>query len=429
MQHQVLSSPEELSCFSGKPVKRAYVFNTGCIRRALDTTKIYEYLLRNGWSFTNNVSAADLVILTTCSAVGRSEELSVIALKQISKKISKDAKLIVTGCLPKVNPDRILEVPGIDKVEFVPTRSLEKFDEVLGSTVKFEEVPDANLVTNAFGLMDYVLAYRLFRHSIFVRLYKRLSPNQAFVHRIVTLSEGFNRMKRRLGLPARSELVPYYNLRIAEGCAFACSYCCIRFATGRVTSKPIDEIEREFRAGLADGHKIFQLVCEDVGCYGIDIKTTLPSLLRRLLSIEGDYQLVMIDFGGYWLVKYYDELRELFQRHPDKVRELYVALQSGSNRVLKAMKRPEKIEEVTARLKELKREFPHLILRTTVIVGFPGETEEDFQETVKAVRGIDFAAVEVNRYEDRPGTASSLMENKVPPEVMDRRVAELEQCC
>ena len=93
------------------------------------------------------------------------------------------------------------------------------------------------------------------------------------------------------------------------------------------------------------------------------------------------------------------------------------------------MKRPERAEPVQSRLVQLQKKFPHLILRTTVIVGFPGETREDFEMTVAAVRRIKFQAVEVNRYEDRPGTLSSMMTGKVPDIVIDERIEELHQHC
>ena len=409
--------------------KRAYVFNTGCIRRALDSTRIYEYLLQNGWTFTNNIGACDLVIVSTCSAVNKSEELSTVALRYVAKRIKKPTKLIITGCLPKVNPDVILATPGLDVFEFVPTGELERLDDLLGSKIKYKDVPDANMVTNEIGLLDYVLAYRLFRHSFFLKLYKKMSANRLFLKSIVTASESYNGAKRLLGLPNRPKIIPYYNLRIAEGCAFNCAYCCIKFATGKVKSKPIDTIVEEFEKGLADGHKVFQLVCEDVGCYGVDIDSNIVELLRALLAVEGDYQLVMIDFGGHWLVKHYDELLPLFKANPTKIRELYVALQSGSDRILKAMRRPERAEPVQTKLLELKSELPDLVLRTTVIIGFPGETREDFQETVEAVKRIPFQAVELNPYEDRPGTESSRMPNKIPASVVEERIAEISQYC
>ena len=410
-------------------MKRAYLFNTGCIRRALDSTKIYSYLIENDWTFTNNISAAEMVIVSTCGAVNKTEELSLIALENIAKKKSPSAKLIITGCLPKIDPEKIQAIPNLDDFEFIPTRSLDKLDLALDATVPFADIPDANLVTNEIGLLDYILAYRFFRHSFFLSLYKRMSTNRFFLKSALALTDGLNAVKSKVGLAERQKVVPYYNIRIAEGCAFACTYCSIRFATGRLKSKPIDQIVAEFKAGLAQGHKLFQLVCEDTGSYGLDIGTTMPALLQRLLEIKGDYQLILIDFGGYWLVKYFDDLLPLFETNPDKIRELYVSLQSGSDEILKAMKRPERSEPVQTKLKILKEKLPNLILRTTVIIGFPGETEEDFQKTVTAVQAIDFSVVELNKYEDRPGTASSKMENKIPPEVIERRYQEISQVC
>jgi len=271
------------------------------------------------------------------------------------------------------------------------------------------------------------LGYRLFRHSRFQNLYKRLSTNKRFVESVVYLSEVINNIKNKLHLKARKKFVPYYNLRIAEGCVFACAFCCIRFATGRLKSRPIEQIVQEFKTGLKNGHKVFQLINEDTGCYGVDIGTTFPALLRELLKVEGDYQLLIIDFGGYWLVKYYNELSTLFMNNHDKIRELYVSLQSGSAKILKAMNRPEDGEEVRAKLKELKKKIPHLTLRTTVIVGFPGETEEDFQKTIKAIKEIDFSVVELNKYSDRPGTAASMIQDKISQETIDKRTEEIEK--
>jgi len=409
----------------GYIMKRAYVFNTGCIRRALDITKMHAYLVANGWSFTNSIARANLVVVSTCGAVKKTEDLSVIALKHIANKMSKNATMIVTGCLPSINPEAMQTIPDIDRSFFVPARELDRIDEVLGSKISFHDISEANLVTNEMGLFDYVLAYRLFRHSFFLNIYKKLSTSRAFLKLIIMMSQIAHLPKRLMSLSAADKIIPYYNLRIAEGCVFKCSFCAIRFATKRVTSKPIKEIVSEFRKGVAEGHKIFQLVCEDVGCYGLDIGSSFPELLEHLFAVEGDYKFVMLDFGGYWLVKYYDEIMPLLESNSHRLKEFYVSIQSGSDRILKAMKRPEKNKEVITALQGLKANFPHLKLRTTVIVGFPGETEEDFEETVRALQQVDFAAVEINKYEDRPGTAASRMQGKIPAETIERRVQDL----
>lgn len=405
-------------------MKRAFIFNTVCIRRTLDCTHIYNYLIQNGWAFTNSVSAADLIVISTCGVIKKNEELALTAIKNITKKKNNGAKVIITGCLPKINPDSIKE---IGDYEMIPTRELDRFDTVLGSSIKFEDVPDPNTVAEEF--IDYLLAYRLFRnnYSDSFKIYTRLSTNKAFIKSVVWGGETINLINSKLGLANRVKIEPYYHIRIAKGCAFACSYCAVKFSTGNIVSKPIDEILKEFRAGLSAGHKVFQLVCEDTGSYGLDIGTTFPVLLKKILETDGEYQIVIIDFGGYWLVKHYNELLPLIKNHPNKIRELYVSLQSGSNKILKAMRRPEKSEDVLARLKSLKKSVPNLILRTTIIIGFPGETEEDFKETVEAIEAVDFSEVQIDKYEDRPGTISSQMADKVSQEEIDRRYTEIKK--
>jgi len=407
-------------------MKRAYMFNTGCIRRGLDCTRIYRYLKENGWSFTQRIHAADLILINTCGTIKKNERLSLAAIRSISKKRNDHAMVIIAGCLPKINPAGIQEIGDF---EFVPTRDMEKLDTLLDSKVKLADIPDANLVSNELGFLDYVLAYRLFRNSYSLRLYTKLSTSQTFNKLCVFMGDVSNLVKSTFGRATRQKIVPYYNLRIADGCSFACSYCAIRFATGKLKSKPIDQILEEFKTGLKEGHKLFQLVAEDTGCYGIDIGVTIVDLLKQMLKVEGDYQILIIDFCGLWVVRYYDELVHLFQEYSGKVKELYVSLQSGSDKILRAMKRPVKTEELIAKLKEIKTKFPEINLRTTVIIGFPGETDEDFMETVKAVKAVGFSEVQLNKYEDRPGTVSSKMKDKIPQDVIDKRYKLIKQYC
>lgn len=407
-------------------MKKAYIFNTGCIRRALDCTKIYRYFIDNGWAFTNQISAADLIVIGTCGTIRKNEKLSVIAIEGITKKASKNAVIIITGCLPKINPNAI---PDSGDYIFVPTRELEKFDNIINSKKKFHNLPDANMVTNDAQILDYVLAYRYFRNSYSIGIYSRLSTNGTFLKLCLAMGDALNFVKSKLGFTERQRIVPYFNLRIAEGCTGTCSYCAIRFSTGRLKSKPEETILEEFNKGLEEGHKYFQLISEDTGCYGLDIGTNIVSLLRKLFAVEGEFKLVLIDFCPQWLIKYFDELMPLFFENRDKIRELFVSLQSGSDKVLRAMKRPYKIEQVKSNLKALKEQVPELILRTTVIIGFPGETEEDFKMTVNAVREIDFTEVQLNKYEDRPGTASSKMNEKISQFVIDQRYKEIKKVC
>jgi len=385
-------------------------------------TKMHEYLLRNDWSLVDDVSSADIIIISTCGVVKRQERLSLAAIRDITKKRLPSAKVFITGCLTKIDPGKIREFGDFT---LISTRDLDQFDEVLNSRVEFESVPDANVLTDQAGILDYVLAYRFLRNSFFLKVFRCLSTNKKFLRFCVFVNHNVNSIKYRLGSTSRKKIVPYYNIRIAHGCLCACTFCATRFATGKLKSKPEDQIIEEFINGLRTGYKIFQLVNEDTGCYGMDIGTTFPNLLRRILAIEGDYQLILIDFNPQWIVKYYDELLSIFLEHRGKVKELFVSLQSGSDRILKAMGRSYDIETVKNMLIDLRKQVPEIMLRTTALIGFPGETEEDFEMTKKAVQGVGFSEVEIDKYEDRPGTSSSMMKDKIPQEIIDRRGSEL----
>jgi tRNA A37 methylthiotransferase MiaB len=302
---------------------------------------------------------------------------------------------------------------------------LDRFDEVLNSRIKFASIPDANMLTDSGSILDYVLAYRFFRNSFFIGLFRGLGTNKIFLKSSVYMSRLSTSIENILGLTARKKIVPYYNIRIGNGCLFNCAFCATKFATGGLKSKPEDRIIEEFETGLREGYKIFQLINEDTGCYGLDIGTNLPNLLRRIFAIEGNYQLILIDFNPQWIVEYYDELLAIFLEHRGKVRELFVSLQSGSDKILKAMKRSYGIEPVKSMLINLRKQVPEVMLRATALIGFPGETEEEFGMTVKTFQEIGFSEVEIDKYEDRPGTVSSLMKDKIPQEIIDRRDRDL----
>lgn len=403
--------------------KQAYIFSAGCVRRALDMTRIHEYLVRNGWSLTDRVPQADLILISTCGAVEKTERLSLAAIEEITRKRAPAARVVITGCLPNIQREKIA---ALGEFLYVPVRELERLDELLQAQVRWETVPDANMLTEQGGIRDFIFAYRLFRSSPWLlRLVGPVSTSRTFLKGSLLLSRTGTAIKSLLRRTPRKKIVPYFNLRIAEGCASACTYCAIRFATGKLKSKPPEVILREFQDGLQAGYRIFQLVAEDTGSYGRDIGTSITSLLGKLLAIPGDYRLVVIDFNPQWIVRYYEELLPLLREHRRKIAEWFVPIQSGSNRILQAMRRPYDIEEVTQKLVRLREETPGVIWRTTVIIGFPGETLEDHEQTKAVIRRLAFAEVELDKYEDRPGTRSSRLPDKIPPAEIERRYEEL----
>jgi MiaB/RimO family radical SAM methylthiotransferase len=219
----------------------------------------------------------------------------------------------------------------------------------------------------------------------------------------------------------------YFCLRVSKGCLGKCSYCVIRSATGILQSRQPQDVIGEFRKGLEAGHKVFYITAEDSGAYGLDIATTSLALLKEIFEAgkDRDFKLIVTNFNAQWFAKYYLLLEPLFLANRDKMLYLQVPIQSGSNRILRLMNRPYDIDEVSGYLERLQSKAPSLNIATDIIVGFPQETEEDFEETRKLLRRIRFSFAEIFAYEDRPNTAAAAIKDKVPAGTIDRRKFEL----
>ncbi len=400
-----------------------FIFNTGCIRRGLDSIRIYNYLIINKWEFTRDIKSADLIVLTTCGAVQEKEDGSLNAINKIVKRKSPNARFLVAGCLTKINPK---EIEKMGKFEYVPTRDFKELDKLLSSKVKFESIKESNTITDNTDILNYVLAYRFFRNKgSLVNLFNKFSIHRKFLRGSIYVGQFIeNAMNVLKGKPI-VKIVPYYNISIAEGCKGDCTYCAIRFATGGLISKPIEKIVLELKNGIREGHKLIQLVSEDTGCYGLDVNTNILELFKEIFKIYGDYKLIIIDFNPRWVIRFHKELFPLLEQNKNKIREIFVPIQSGSDKILKAMNRHYIMTEVKPLLIEMNNRLDNVRLRTTVMIGFPGETKEDFAETIRAVKDINFYEVTLNKYEDRPKTESSGFKDKVPQRIIDLRTKEL----
>ena len=169
------------------------------------------------------------------------------------------------------------------------------------------------------------------------------------------------------------------------------------------------------------------LIAGDVGCYGVDIGISVIELLSALFAVKGSYQIIIKEFNAQWVVKYFEELMQLFKQHHEKIDYIVVPVQSASNRMLRLMKRPYTIEDVKKYLNIIKMEVPDLQISTHIMVGFPGETDADFKESVDFIKEYEFPFVDIYAYDDRPNTAASQMEGKVSSEIIEQRVAAVKK--
>lgn len=402
-----------------------YVFNAGCIRRALDMIQVEKYLIENGWGVTRRMKQADLVIVATCGVVKLNEINSLQAVAAAVKKRKRNARIVVSGCLPKINPG---EINALGDFIMIPSGRLDGFDAVINAHKPFCQVGSPDSVTGNKDITNYLMARSYCRRSrLYKWLFHRYGMNGEFLTASIYAFRMIDLLKNFTAGGRGKKFVPYFNIKIADGCLSNCAFCATKFATGKLRSRPPESIIGDFQEGLGKNHKIFQLIAEDTGAYGKDIGIDFSELLRSIFSIDKDYQLVIIDCCPQWLVEQREVLVPLLAANQEKVKELFIPIQSGSDNVLKRMRRNYCTADVGSVLKELQDRAPHINLRTSFLVGFPGETESDFSETKRFIAEMNFSEVTVNRYEDRPGTLASTMEDKIPQEIIELRARVLAQ--
>jgi len=218
-----------------------------------------------------------------------------------------------------------------------------------------------------------------------------------------------------------------YHVRISRGCLGSCAYCSIKLAHGRLKSKSLEQIQKDFDCGVKKGYRHFKLIGQDIGCYGIDLQTNIIEVLKIFFNLPGDNKIILTDFHPQWLIRYYDSLEPLFMAHHSKIVSLRIPIESGSNAVLARMKRYYKIEEVKKHLMRLKEKIPDLKIYTHILVGFPGETDQEFQETLNLLKDIPFSSVGLYSYSDRAMTESFRMKDKLSSEVIEERMHRVKE--
>jgi len=212
-------------------------------------------------------------------------------------------------------------------------------------------------------------------------------------------------------------------IRISTGCEGNCTYCVIKRANGRTKSRPICDIVKDIEKGLKEGFNKFIFTSEDTGSWGQDIGKNITDLMRSVNKIDGEFKVALTTFNPQWFMKY-PEIYELLKM--GKIDEkIYLPLQSGSNKILKLMNRGYTVEDYLNIFNRLKKELPRIKIQVDVLVGFPKETSEDFNETVKVLSELDVYFLQVFVYTDMEDVPSSKITPKVPFELSKNRAKEI----
>lgn len=352
----------------------------GCPKNLVDSEVMLGLIREKNFTVTNDPADADIIIVNTCGFIESAKEESINTILQMSEYKTQGScrYLIVTGCLSQRYADELAQsIPEVDA--FVGTECFTDISWVI------EQVMDGKKV----------------------------------LHMTRNTAEQPVEMPRMLTTP---EYMAY--LKIAEGCDNCCSYCIIPKLRGPYTSRPYEAVMAEAKELAASGIKEIIVVAQDTTRYGEDLygKLMLPQLLQDLNDLEGiEWIRVMYCYPN----NFTDELIEAFATLPKVCKYVDLPLQHASNSLLASMNRYDTKEQVEALLKKLRTSIPGIVIRTTFIVGFPGETEADFEELKEFVAAQHFENAGVFKYSQEEGTVAGAMPNQIPEEIKENRYHEL----
>ena len=352
----------------------------GCDKNLVDTEVMLGMLASRGYQMVEEETQADVIVINTCCFVHDAKEESIQNILEMAeyKKEGRLKALIVTGCLAQRYRQEILdEIPEVDAV--------------LGTTA-YDKILDA---------IDEALK----GHHTLTLADTDLLP-EVETKRLVTTGGHFAYLK------------------IAEGCDKHCTYCIIPKIRGNFRSVPMEQLLSEAEYLAEQGVKELILVAQETTLYGKDLygEKSLHKLLRELCKISG---IRWIRILYCYPEEIYDELIQTIKEEPKICHYLDLPIQHANDEILKRMGRRTTKQELIDIISKLRREIPDIALRTTLITGFPGETEEDFEETMDVVRRVGFDSAFTFIYSKRTGTPAAAMEDQVPEAIVKERFDRL----
>ena len=331
---------------------------------------------------------------------------------EIVKKIQEDkkdsAKFIVWGCLPKVEPETLSEkykAPTFDE------KGLSSLQRIIDHDRPIKDI-DANYIVHMHPDCGPFGKNALIRSetSLFTRIVGYPAIKWACF------------LESRISLYRPNDPSIYY-IKVSTGCFGTCAYCSIRFSRGTVKSKSIEQVMSEFKEGLKKGYSNFSLIGTDLGAYGRDIGYTLVDLLREMTKEKGDFKIGLRNVNPYWLKKMLPDLIPIIETK--RIWYMGIAAESGSNRVLKLMKRRYTIEEFKECIIRIRKAYPNIVIRSQLMVGFPTETKQDYVDSLRLLKDLIFDYVEVYKYSKRSGTVAANMEGQVPEKILNKRFVSM----
>ncbi|XP_012608965.1 threonylcarbamoyladenosine tRNA methylthiotransferase isoform X1 [Microcebus murinus] len=358
-------------------IQKIWIRTWGCSHNNSDGEYMAGQLAAYGYKITENASDADLWLLNSCTVKNPAEDHF---RNSIKKAQEENKKVVLAGCVPQAQPRQ----DYLKGLSIIGVQQIDRVVEVVEETIK--------------------------GHS--VRLLGQKKDN------------GKRLGGARLDLPKIRKNPLIEIISINTGCLNACTYCKTKHARGTLASYPIDELVDRAKQSFQEGVCEIWLTSEDTGAYGRDNGTNLPTLLWKLVEVIPEGAMLRLGMTNPpYILEHLEEMAKILN-HPRVYAFLHIPVQSASDSVLMEMKREYCVADFKRVVDFLKEKVPGITIATDIICGFPGETDQDFQETVKLVEEYKFPSLFINQFYPRPGTPAAKME-QVPAQVKKQRTKDL----
>ena len=348
---------------------KVFIESYGCTFNKADAQIIAGNLQENEVDIVDDIDEADVIIVNTCYVKLPTENKIVYRIQKLQNE-HPDKKIIVSGCMVEIDPEK-LEKIGPNCSWIGPHQLNKSFD-----------------VVNATYCGD------------------------------VIRETGFSK-ESKVGVPKVVDDSLVHIIQICEGCLGACTFCCTRFARGPLNSYSIDDIVAEARNAIENGACEIQLTAQDTAAFGRDSGEKLSDLIKEVANLDGDFRVRVGMMHPKNILNDVDEIIDAM-KHPKVYDFIHLPVQSGSDKVLKDMRRGHTVDQYLDVVSKFKNAIPNLTLAVDIIVGYPTESDEDFDLTIKLLETVKPSLIHLSKYQHRKGAISSSLP-EVPPEVMKKR--------
>jgi len=348
---------------------KVFIETYGCTFNQADSQIIAGVLEENQIDIVDSIDEADVIIVNTCYVKLPTENKVVYKIQQLQKQFP-DKKIIVGGCMVEIDPEKLEKIGP--NCSWIGPHQLNKAADVVNATYCGEIIRES----------------------------------------------GFSK-ESKVGVPKSVDDGLIHIIQICEGCLGACTFCCTRFARGPLNSYPISDIVQEAKAAIEKGACEIQLTAQDTAAFGRDSGEKLSDLIKEVANLEGDFKVRVGMMHPKNILNDVDEIIDAI-KHPNVYDFIHLPIQSGSDKVLSDMRRGHTITQYLDIISKFKKEIPDITLAVDIIVGYPTETDEDFDLTVELLENIKPSLIHLSKYQHRKGAISSSLE-EIPRPVMKKR--------